>query len=71
MPSDFGLSAMTGVLPTVLVAGVATGMATQLMPGERRRRRGSRRRQPSVFGPPPRARGRGRAKKGNVFDMII
>ena len=42
---DYGLSAMTGVLPTILVAGFATKMTQSLFPTTRppRKRKKSRR----------------------------
>ena len=71
MAGDYGLSAMTGVLPVVVVAGAATGMVSQMFPGQRRVRSKRRQRQSSVFGPPPRTRSRRRARSGNVFDVIF
>jgi len=71
MAGDYGLSAMTGVLPTIVVAGAATGMVTQLMPGQRRARSRSRRRAPSMFGPPPKGRRKGRTKKDGVFGVLL
>ena len=46
MTTDYGLSAMTGVLPTIIVAGFATQIAKQMVPSPERvattRRRGTR-----------------------------
>lgn len=45
MPNDYGLSAMAGVLPTVMVAGVTYKIAESLFPqvGQPRQRRRKKR----------------------------
>ena len=68
---SYGLAAMTGILPTIVVAGTATGMATQMFPRQKGTKSKSKGLYSSVFGPPPKARNGRRTKKGNVFDVIF